>query len=590
MPHRHGLRPSLGAVVVLSLLSTGLLTGAGAAAAATSDTVAPAVTSLAVEPNTVDASHGAVPVVVTAQLNDAASGTERALVRFGASTLAVELSPLSGTAQSGLWSGIVHVPAGTPEGPVDSHLTVSDAAGNSSTSRASVVQAVEGSPLSAGPITPPSAPGIGAATAGDASATVTWTAPSLDGGEAPHAYVITASPSGQRFILPASARTATVGRLANGVTMTLQVAAVNRAGTGEQSAASATVTPRLRGTIVVMSQPVASVIYGTASWVRVDLRTAGDVSVSGRPMELLARVGAAKTYELKARGTTDAAGQVVLRAVLPANSLLRVRHLADVVQAPDVAVRAVSVATRVSAAPRASRMRLGSTVDVRGGVAPAHPVGSTVRLQKRTSTGWANVATGQMTTTSAYAVRWKPTSAGSYTVRVIQPAHADHSTGISPAFAQRIDPESTIDVARAIRANSRITLAEVHVGGVSDRATPMHNLADLAAGALARRSSYGTAPGGSTTVDLRLLNALRRMGQLGTVTVSEVAGGSHASRSGHYSGKGIDITWVNGRHVGRGSGYQLVIDTCRAYGATQIFHPSNDPYGGHHNHVHCGWS
>jgi hypothetical protein len=279
---------------------------------------------------------------------------------------------------------------------------------------------------------------------------------------------------------------------------------------------------------------------------------------------------------------------VTLRAVLPATSALKLHHPDDVIHTPQAVLRTVGVATKVNATPSATRIRQGTTLVVRGGIAPAHPTGSAVRLQRLTSGGWVNVANGRMTSTTAYSVSWAP-GVGSYTLRVIKPADNDHITGGSAAWGQRVDAEAVIDVARAIRANSRITLATVHASGNSDAATAYQNLLDLAAGRLSRRSSYGGAPGGSTAVDIRVLRAIRRMGQVGSVTVSEVTGGSHAGGSAHYSGKAVDVTVVNGRHVGSGASYQLVVDACRAFGAVQVFTPSNDPYGGHHNHVHCGW-
>ena len=82
---------------------------------------------------------------------------------------------------------------------------------------------------------------------------------------------------------------------------------------------------------------------------------------------------------------------------------------------------------------------------------------------------------------------------------------------------------------------------------------------------------------------------MRDMGTRGKVTISEIAGGVHAGNSAHYSGRGLDINWVNGRHVGSGANHEMVVKRCRAYRAARIFSPTNDPHGGHHNHVHCEW-
>jgi len=90
----------------------------------------------------------------------------------------------------------------------------------------------------------PGAPTISAATAGDSAATLTWTTPSSNG-SAITGYVVnpyigaTAQPT-QTF---SAATTQTVTGLTAGTAYTFTVAAVNQAGTGPASAASAPVTP-----------------------------------------------------------------------------------------------------------------------------------------------------------------------------------------------------------------------------------------------------------------------------------------------------------------------------------------------------------
>ncbi len=96
------------------------------------------------------------------------------------------------------------------------------------------------------PATTPGAPTIGTATSGNASATVTWTAPTVNGGSAITGYVVTPYITGtaqtaQTF--NTTATTDTVTGLTNGTAYTFKVAAINGVGTGTQSAASNAVTP-----------------------------------------------------------------------------------------------------------------------------------------------------------------------------------------------------------------------------------------------------------------------------------------------------------------------------------------------------------
>jgi len=87
----------------------------------------------------------------------------------------------------------------------------------------------------------PGAPTIGTATAGNASATVTWTAPASNGGSAITGYVIT--PSSGSSVTVGNVTSDTVTGLTNGTAYTFKVAAINAVGTGPQSAASNSVTP-----------------------------------------------------------------------------------------------------------------------------------------------------------------------------------------------------------------------------------------------------------------------------------------------------------------------------------------------------------
>ena len=98
------------------------------------------------------------------------------------------------------------------------------------------------------PATTPGQPGIGAPTRGNGSATVTWTAPTTNGGATitgytVRAYVGTGSTAVQTLSAAATATSLTVTGLTNGTAYTFTVAAVNAVGSGPLSARSAAVTP-----------------------------------------------------------------------------------------------------------------------------------------------------------------------------------------------------------------------------------------------------------------------------------------------------------------------------------------------------------
>jgi hypothetical protein len=91
------------------------------------------------------------------------------------------------------------------------------------------------------PATVPGAPTAVSATAGNAQATVSFTAPTNDGGATITAYMVTSSPDG--FTATGSASPLTVTGLTNGTAYTFTVVATNSVGDSAPSSASSAVTP-----------------------------------------------------------------------------------------------------------------------------------------------------------------------------------------------------------------------------------------------------------------------------------------------------------------------------------------------------------
>jgi hypothetical protein len=97
------------------------------------------------------------------------------------------------------------------------------------------------------PVGPPGAPTNVSATGGNQSATVSWTAPTTNGGAAITGYTVNVYPSGatqpsQQVSAGASATSAPVGGLTNGTSYTFTVVATNSVGNSPESAPSNAVT------------------------------------------------------------------------------------------------------------------------------------------------------------------------------------------------------------------------------------------------------------------------------------------------------------------------------------------------------------
>ena len=91
------------------------------------------------------------------------------------------------------------------------------------------------------PLSVPGAPTIGTASKGNAQATVTFTAPSNNGGSTITGYTVTSNPGG--ITASGTASPIIVTGLTNGTAYTFTVTATNTTGTGTASSASNSVTP-----------------------------------------------------------------------------------------------------------------------------------------------------------------------------------------------------------------------------------------------------------------------------------------------------------------------------------------------------------
>src|SRR5207244_3858355 len=190
-----------------------------------------------------------------------------------------------------------------------------------------------------------------------------------------------------------------------------------------------------------------------------------------------------------------------------------------------------------------------------------------------------------------------PDAAGAGAARHAHGAHEeteqiwgdDHfaAWGALPLAAVATATETPAALAQRILESPRIELATEHVSGVNDQATARQNIADMAAGGPAHRSNYGSAPGGTVALDVRLLRGLLALAGSYSLSISELCGGSHNPNSRHYAGIAMDVNTINGRQVGAGHPDLAAFkQKCRDLGATEVLGPGAP---GHDTHVHAAW-
>ena len=105
--------------------------------------------------------------------------------------------------------------------------------------------------------TVPGLPSSVSATAGDARATVEWSAPVFTGGTPITGYTVTASPGGRTCTWTSGPLVCAIADLTNGTAYTFTVRAVNAVGTGGASSASPAVTPAAPPVPVAPAPPAA---------------------------------------------------------------------------------------------------------------------------------------------------------------------------------------------------------------------------------------------------------------------------------------------------------------------------------------------
>jgi chitinase len=221
---------------------------------------------------------------------------------------------------------VTAVPGGasaTVDAPAESATLAGLANGTPYTFTVVAVNAVGDGPASAptAPVTPreelaptaPEAPSEVRATAGDAQAVVSWTAPARTGGSPVLRYRVAAAPGGASVTVDAPATAATLPGLANGTAYTFTVRAVNAVGESPASAPSGAVTPQ---------RPAAAARWVSGYYVgyQRDLYPPGEVDVSLMTHLIVGRIRPAANGDVIADFDIDAVNGPAMARTLSARA------------------------------------------------------------------------------------------------------------------------------------------------------------------------------------------------------------------------------------------------------------------------------
>ncbi len=165
----------------------------------------------------------------------------------------------------------------------------------------------------------------------------------------------------------------------------------------------------------------------------------------------------------------------------------------------------------------------------------------------------------------------------------------DNLSGNLPPVGNITVPTGTAqELAKQILAmGSKVAL----LGDASDpRSSAKQNILDTSNGQPAWTSARSQKGSVQVPLDSKMLaGIIAAADAAGRIQVNHLNGGRHSANSRHYKGKGFDIQ-VNPSEIQKN---KLIMDACRAAGATELLGPPGTGYSApadHKTHVHCGWS
>jgi hypothetical protein len=291
----------------------------------------------------------------------------------------------------------------------------------------------------------PAAPTSVTAAAGDGKATVSWTAPTDTGASAVTGYAVQDSIDGGTTWASATSRTSAdapnagtattevVTGLMNGTAYVFRVAAINAAGAGAFSAASAAVTPSgdLSAVSIGSDRTIDAGQHVTLTTRLTD--TTASTPLGGALVQLFDRTGTNGAWAPLAAATTASNGTASITVSPKINTNYKWSFTGNATHgAASHSGLTITVRQVVIASLSKNHVAVGKKVHITGRVAP-NESGETVSLQRRVSGEW--VGTGKTATVgnaSGYRFTIAQAKHGQYTFRVHRAATHHNAAGNSP--------------------------------------------------------------------------------------------------------------------------------------------------------------
>lgn len=291
------------------------------------------------------------------------------------------------------------------------------------------------------PATVPGAPTAVTATAGDTQASVSFTAPSSNGGAVITGYTVTVSPADVPPVNGVGSPIVVTG-LTNGQAYTFTVSATNSVGTGASSAVSNSITPAMSQTITFLNPGPQT--FGTTPTLSATADSGLTVTFTSSTPDVATITPEGTLTFISAGTATINANQAGNGSYLAASEVSRTFAVNPIVPGAPTGVTATAGATQASVSFTAPASNGGAAIT--GYTVTSSPIGFTATgvSSPITITGLTNGQAYTFTMTATNSAGTSVPSSASNSVTPQAPAPSSGGGGGSPTIVTKIDSGETV--------------------------------------------------------------------------------------------------------------------------------------------------